>query len=482
MQATATNSPVMQFTGPPQQGTVPVAGLDRQYKLRLFGRNLRSDLLTVISWVSVAMAIALWLADGGLSRVTSLAKGLTAIGIVTGLAATDLMVLMLLLAARIPFVDRAIGHDRAVAVHSKLGKWVLIGLLLHFWFLLCGYAATERIGLVAEFGSLLGGQDLVLSVFALAFLGAVAITSIIAVKKSLPYEVWHVIHLVTYVAVAISLPHQFSMSGLMAPGTFARWYWIGLFAVAGFALLAFRFFLPLFSSLEHKLVVTKVWHEDSDVVTIEMKGRNIAKLGVTGGQFLNWRFLARGLWWHQHPFSVSAAPTADTLRITIRALGRGSTALMDTKPGTRVMIEGPYGIFSDAARTAPNLTLIGIGIGIAPIRALLESTDITPGRATVILRAHTENQLYLLGEVRDLCHQRGAKLITLTGPRIKNRLGETGWMPVSHLGNRLVDLVPYVANSDVYVCGPQAASDLVVADALSCGTPSTSIHNERFVW
>ena len=55
-------------------------------------------------------------------------------------------------------------------------------------------------------------------------------------------------------------------------------------------------------------------------------------------------------------------------------------------------------------------------------------------------------------------------------------------MPASHRGNRLVDLVPYVADSDVNVGGPQAASDLVVAAALACGTPINSIHNERFVW
>ena len=54
-------------------------------------------------------------------------------------------------------------------------------------------------------------------------------------------------------------------------------------------------------------------------------------------------------------------------------------------------------------------------------------------------------------------------------------------MSASHRGHRLVDLVLYVADSDVYVCGLQAASDLVVADALACGTPANSIHNERFV-
>ncbi len=486
MSTTTTTRPVMQNAAAPRRGTARAAdyakALRRRYRIQSFGRNLRADLLTVLAWVSVAMAVALWLADGGMNKITSVGALLTAAGIVTGLVATDLMVLMLLLAARIPFVDRAFGHDHAVAVHSKLGKWVLYGLLLHGWFLLCGYAARDGLGLTSEAGALLTVSDLVLGVCSLGILGAVAISSIIAVKKSMPYEVWHVIHILTYIAVGFSLPHQFSMSVLMGPGTFARWYWIAIFVVAGFSILAFRVFLPIFASFEHQLVVTKVRYEANDVVSIEMQGRKLPALDVEGGQFFHWRFLAKGLWWQEHPFSVSAAPTSDTLRITIRALGRGTTALMNVRPGTRVMIEGPYGIFSDASRTAANLVMVGIGIGIAPIRALLEATDIVPGRATVILRGHTPSQLYLLREIQVLCQERGVKLITLIGSRTQNRLGETGWMPASHRGNRLRDLVPYVADSDVYVCGPLAASELVVADALACGTPANSIHNERFSW
>jgi predicted ferric reductase len=473
--------------GPPQarlprQRPDAAKALRRRFDDQTRLRNLRSATLTVIAWVSVSASIALWLADGGIAKVTSVGKGLTAIGIVTGLVATDLMILMLLLAARIPYVDRAFGHDHAVALHSKLGKWVIYGLLLHGWFLLCGYAASDHLGLDGELWSMLSVNDLVLGVCALGVLAGVGISSIIAVKKSLPYEVWHVIHLATYVAVGLSIPHQFSMSGLFAEGTLARWYWIGLLMVTGFLLLAYRIFLPLFASLEHQLVVSRVTYEDADVVSIEMKGRNLPALDVEAGQFFHWRFLAKGLWWHQHPFSVSAAPTRDTLRITIRALGKGTAALMNVRPGTKVMIEGPYGIFSDRARTTPGLTLVGIGIGIAPIRAILEATAIVPGRATVILRAHTNQQLYLAREIDMICRARGAKLITLVGSRTKNRLGETTWLPQSHASLRLGDLVPDVASTDVYVCGPQAVSDLAIADALAAGTPADAIHNERFVW
>lgn len=86
-----------------------MAAVGRRYGKRARVRNRRADLLTIVGWVSVAASIALWLADGGLAKVTSIGTALTAAGIVSGLVATDLMVPMLLLAARIPFVDRAFG-------------------------------------------------------------------------------------------------------------------------------------------------------------------------------------------------------------------------------------------------------------------------------------------------------------------------------------------------------------------------------------
>ena len=125
---------------------MPTRSLQRLHRLQTSSRHLQRDVLTVLAWGSVATALGLWVADGGIQTVTSGAKVLVAGGIVTGLVATDLMVIMLILAARIPYVDAAIGHDRAIALHNKPGKWVLFGLLFHAIILICGYAAQDSIG------------------------------------------------------------------------------------------------------------------------------------------------------------------------------------------------------------------------------------------------------------------------------------------------------------------------------------------------
>ena len=81
------------------QVSVPTRSLQRLHRLQTANRHVQRDLLTVLAWGSVAAALGRWVADGGLQAVTSGAKVLLAAGIITGLVATDLMVIMLILAA-----------------------------------------------------------------------------------------------------------------------------------------------------------------------------------------------------------------------------------------------------------------------------------------------------------------------------------------------------------------------------------------------
>lgn len=463
--------------------TAPAASGRTAYRAQGRRRALAKDALTVLAVVSFALPLSFFLADGGFAQLTSGVGGFyTGLGIVAGLVATASMVLMLLLAARIPAIDRAFGQDRAVKLHADLGQWTFGGLLMHGALLMIGYGLSDGQSPVAEFFDLFGGTpDFALAVASVVVLTAVAVSSVVAVKAKLPHEVWHGIHLLSYAAVALAIPHQFSMGGLFESGP-ARVYWAAMFVATGFALLTWRIFLPLFSSLEHQLVVTHVTREAPDVVSIEMTGRRLAGLSIDAGQYFHWRFLARGLWWHQHPFSVSARPAGNTLRITVRNLGNGTAALMNVRVGTRVFFEGPYGLFSDRSRTADDVVMVGVGIGIAPVRALLEETEFAPGRATVVLRASADEEQYLCREIEALCRTKGARLVVLTGHRGRDAAGHDLWTPAGYEQVRLDDLAPDIARADVYICGPQAAADLIIADARAAGVPADRIHQERFAW
>ncbi|MDN5572283.1 MAG: ferric reductase-like transmembrane domain-containing protein, partial [Propionibacteriaceae bacterium] len=404
------------------------------------------------------------------------------LGIVSGLVATSAMVIMLWLSARVPLIERTIGQDRALALHKSLGQWTFGGLVLHGLYLVTGYAMADQLSWTAEFATLWGSGDFVLAVVAIVLLALVAVTSIAAAKRRLGHEVWQGIHLTTYAAILLALPHQFSMGGLFADGV-GHWFWLAVWGATFFVMLAWRVLLPLFASVEHRLCVTGVVWETPDTVSIELTGRRLADLDLRAGHFLHFRFLQAGLWWHQHPFSLSAAPHGDTIRITVRMLGDGTRQLAATlRPGTRVLFEGPYGVFTDAARTAPDVVLVGFGIGAAPIRALLEGTDFVPGHATVIIRASSELHVAHRAELEAWCRARGVRLHIIAGHRHVAADGTTSWLTSGHQHLCLADLAGPLADADVYVCGPEGATDLLWADARAAGVPEERLHREEFAW
>lgn len=453
----------------------------RRNRIATAARRLRADLLDVVGWASVAMTIVVYLSDHGLSAWGSLAGSVKQVGVLTGLVAADLMVLSFLLASRIPFVDRAIGHDKALERHGGLGGWVLSLVLVHGLFTTTAYALSDKLNLFSEFASLWGFGDYALAVVAAGLLVLVAVSSIVlSVRRRLPQELWHGVHLTTYAAMVLSIPHQFSMDDLFTHG-FARWYWIGMYAVTAFCLLCFRVLYPLTTSLEHQLVVSGVQRLSPDSVAITMTGKHLDQLDAEAGQFFHWRFMTPKLWWHQHPFSLSAAPDGRSLRVTVRALGKGTAQITRTvKPGDKVWVEGPYGLFSTATRTRDALVLVGAGAGIGPVVSLLEEADTIPGRALVVLRASTPADLLHYDEVHALCARRGIQLVTLVGHRGPG----SRWLPASSIGSGdgLLAWAPWLQRADVFVCGPAAWTDEVVAEARAEGLADEQLHFERFSW
>ncbi len=212
-----------------------------------------------------------------------------------------------------------------------------------------------------------------------------------------------------------------------------------------------------------------------------MSGRNLSKLGSSGGQYFIWRFWTGKTWWHSHPISLSAAPTDTTARITVRALGNGTTRLGRIPRGTRVSIEGPYGLFTDAGRTSPKLAIIAAGIGITPVRALLEDSRLAPGETTILLRGSHEGENFLWNEMEQLAHDRGAHFYSSVGPRARRA---HSWLSARDVDRNvsLRSVFPDLKHSDLYICGPQAWTDAVLADARASGLPAHQIHTERFDW
>ena len=452
---------------------------DRRQQYRRRARN--SDILVTALWASGAAAAALFLARGGGAKFGTVADTVTSLGIVTGLVGTDFILVMIVLAARIPVIDRTVGHDRAIAVHRSLGKPALYLLLAHGLLLLVGYGLSSGINFIAEIGPMLALPDMPIAFIGLGLLIVVVITSLVAVRKKFSYEGWHLVHMLSYVAVIVSAPHQLSVGSILSSGTVERVYWIALYVIAFGSIATYRFIEPVISTFRHRMRVERVETVAPGVVSIHMSGEKLRSLESAGGQFFVWRFWTGRTWWHSHPISLSAVPTENRARITVRDLGTGSSAISSVRPGTRISFEGPYGMFTDAGRTAPKLAIVVAGIGITPVRAFLEDSKVRPGETTILLRASSKDETYLWNEISDLAHRKGARLYTMVGKRAQSG---SGWMPQADAsrGVTLKSVFPDLKNSDLYICGPTAWLDLVEHDARRAGIPEHQLHTERFDW
>ena len=430
--------------------------------------------LAVLALANAVVVIGLWVSGGGPDDIHDTAGLLTGLGRVAGLLGAYLVLVELLLLARIPVLDRLVGFDRLTVWHRRNGQAALTLLLAHVVLITAGYTVGDGISLFDEIGRLISGYPGVITAIAgLACLIAVVVTSAVVARRRLSYETWYFVHLYAYLGVALAFSHQLATGTEFVGRPGARAYWYALYGVTLGSLVVFRIGVPLFRSLYHRLRVERVVEEAPGVVSVEIAGVRLGKLRAQAGQFFTWRFLTRDRWWEAHPFSLSAAPDGRRLRITVKGLGDYTAALRAMPPGTRVIAEGPFGTFTAAARRNPRVALIAGGVGITPIRALLEEMPGGPEDITVIYRVLSAEDLILREELDELAGRRGVEVHYVVGSHESSDL-----LSPEHLRA----LMPDIAARDVYVCGPPAMVDATRASLGRSGVARRHIRTERFAY
>jgi predicted ferric reductase len=392
------------------------------------------------------------------------------VGSLTGMAGTYLAMVMVLLVSRIPFVERVLGHDGLLRWHRWLAPWPISLLVAHTVFITAGYAQAARTGLWHQAGVLLGQYpDVLIATVGLGLMCLAGSISIRAIRRRVRREVWWSVHLVMYLALSLSFAHVLAIGPAFVghPLTQAVWWAIWL-ATAGLV-VGYRFVLPVVRSLRHRLHVVEVRPEGPGVVSVICSGQRLEQLAVSGGQFFCWRFLTRGMWWQAHPYSLSALPRPPYLRLTVKNSGDHSAAMARLRPGTKIMIEGPYGTFTRHVQRHRKVLLIAAGIGVTALRALLE--DLPRGsQPAVILRASRPAGLVLGSEVRELVKHSHGAYHELIGSREEAAISE----------RTLRRLVPDLDRRDVYICGPEGFVLDVAALVRRLGIPGEAIHHEAF--
>src|SRR4051812_18196856 len=270
--------------------------------------------------------IALWWQNT--SSISGFGDWLTNAGRVTGLLAGYGVVVLVALMARLPPLERGVGADRLARWHAHGGRYTVSLVVAHGLLITWGYAITAHTGLIDQTRTLLVSYpDVLMATVGGLLLVGVGVVSARAARRRLRYETWYYLHFYTYLAVALAFSHQFAAGADFMTNFAARVVWGGLYAVVAAAIIWYRFVTPVRQAMRHQMRVLAVQQESPGVVSVVVSGRHLDELRAESGQFFRWRFLTRDLWWVSSPYSLSAPPAADRLRITVKALGDHSRLL-----------------------------------------------------------------------------------------------------------------------------------------------------------
>jgi predicted ferric reductase len=428
--------------------------------------------LTLAFWSGLITGLVIWWLGTPQGTVDGTGPALIEAGRITGMIAGYFLLVQILLMTRVGWLDRRLSANDLLRLHRDLGAMLTILVLAHASLLIVGYSKSDGSSWFAETKSIVTGYpDMISALVATGILVGVALLAIRAVRAAMPYELWYYLHMTSYLVLLLGYGHQFAAGrDLSEPGP-ARYTWAGfiLFVVA--CLVWGRVIAPLRLNLRHRLRVAEVAHEGMDMFSVYVRGRDLPALQARAGQFFRWRFMTGNGWWQAHPFSLSAAPNPQWLRLTIKAVGHHTEQLKWLKPGVRVLVEGPSGVFTADRRSRHRALLIAGGSGIAPVRALLEDL---PRGTIVIYRASSVEDLIFRDELDWLAESRDLEIFYVVGSR--NDPGPRDVMTPKGLRR----LVPDVSRRDVYMCGPPGLIEASVSILRRLRVPKRQIHLDPF--
>ena len=398
------------------------------------------------------------------------------IGRLLGLLLEFCILVQLILIGRIRWIDRALAYDKMIGLHKTIGLTTLIALIGHPLLLVMGYGNQANVPWSHQFLYFIQDwEDVILAVIGVLLMIVAITVSIRFIRNKLKYERWHALHLLMYAGIALAFMHQIQSGDVSRQP--ALWYWLGLnFSVFGLFIL-FRFIRPLYLFWKHDFRVKEIVKETEDVWSIIVSGKNIADFKFESGQFANIFILQKGLW-SPHPFSFSSAPNGKTLRFTMKALGDFTSKIESIKIGARVLIDGPHGRFiSGIARTDKYLFLAG-GIGITPIRAIIESLAEQKKNFALLYANKNASTLAFKEEIESLIPSANAPYCYVLSEEqsVNHPMMQSGMIDQA----KIESLVPDFRERDIYICGPGPMIMTMRKLLQDLGVPKTQIHYELF--
>lgn len=284
------------------------------------------------------------------------------------------------------------------------------------------------------------------------------------------YEVWRTVHRTTGLFVAIGLAHALGDGTPYSAAPVLRWSLVVIGGV-GLAFYVYRELLARRGSglRDYQVVEVQPVSAGLNEIVLAPLGR---PLSFSPGQFAMLHLEAKD-GWHRHPFTIASAPSAPTIRFTIKALGDYTSNLQTlVRPGMPAVISGPHGRFSHAKGADRQVWIAG-GVGVTPFLSWFRSLDTYPPAAQVEFFYSIPDEAPYADELLAIADRHLGVRVHVVRTRSDERL----------TAQRALE--PFRGDPkgvSVFMCGPDLMLRSLQGGFRQAGVPTWHIHREYFDW
>jgi predicted ferric reductase len=401
------------------------------------------------------------------------------LSVALGYVGFAIMALELALIARVKEAAMAFGLDALQQFHKEIAFIAFLMVLAHpLLLLISGY--PWRILLLSPDVP----WSIMLGTLALLSAALLIILSVGRKRFKLRYEIWQLTHgLLAILVIGLAAIHIVGV-GRYAQLTPMRLVW-GLYLLLLIGLFFYYRVVKPIRLLKQPWQVVENRAELGHCQTLRLAPVGHKGFSFEAGQFAWLNTGSSPFKLEQHPISLSsngdiAAETGE-IAFTIKALGDWSSAVVpNIKPGQRVWVDGPYGVFTLDREQGPGYVFIAGGVGITPLHSMAvtmaERKDVRP--VILFYGAAQLDDLTFRDELLTLQSKMNLKVVYVLDQPPPGWEGETGRISADILRKYLPS--KQYKRWQYFICGPTPMMDAMEKILPELGVPAEKVHTERF--
>ena len=320
-----------------------------------------------------------------------------------------------------------------------------------------------------------------------AALTALIVTSVWRKRLRIGYEAWRVLHGLLAVTVVVAALVHIERVGHYVDGPWKRGLWIAMSA-AFMVLLANVYLVQPLRQRNRPWEVVSVTPERGASWTLTIRPAGHRGIRFAPGQFAWIRVNRSPFSVREHPFSFSSSADPDddgdgdaegTVAFTIAEAGDFTSRVGELRPGDRVYLDGPYGVFSFERNEGPRFVFLAGGIGISPIMSMLRTLAGRGDRRPCLLLYGNPSwdDVTFREELDDLRDRLDLTVVHVLESPPVGWTGETGFIDDDVLERHLGD---HPERARYFVCGPPPMMDAALGALTRRGIPDRHVDLEVF--